>query len=156
MSYLDQLRALDVDGEFLEMPKSPSVESVETPSEPSLDTLDPDTAPTGHSQKIRGFTIAELCTAASDDWPLLQANPAALDAFALALEIRAQRERGERPEHYTQAVTCNGCGPVWLWEDAPATVAACPWCLNRAGGKPVPVPPELVLEVREQARGKTA
>jgi hypothetical protein len=29
---------------------------------------------------------------------------------------------------------------VLLWEGAPARVIACPWCLNRAAGKPVPRP----------------
>lgn len=142
MSYLDMLRTLDDTANFSEAPKSASVESVEsveTPSKPSIDTLD--TTPTGPFQKIHGFDLPELKAAAGDDWPELEADPAALEAFALALSIRRQRDQGDRPKHYTQAAICDGCGPVWLWPGAPARVAACPWCMNRAAGKPVPHPP---------------
>ena len=65
-------------------------------------------------------------------------------AMLRALEaesVRGQRERGERPPTYTQAATCDACGPVWLWPGAPARVLACPWCFNRRAGKPVPQPP---------------
>ncbi len=139
MNYLDMLRTLDDDGIFSEMPKSPTVETVETTSKPSIDSFD--STPTGPFQKIHGIDPADLRAEAGADWPLLEADPEALDAFALALSIRRQRDRGERPEHYTQAATCGACGPVWLWEGAPAHVAACPWCFNRAAGKPNPRPP---------------
>ncbi|WP_295885522.1 hypothetical protein [uncultured Thiohalocapsa sp.] len=140
MRFLDRLRTLDDAANFSEMPGSPSAKSVETPSKPSIDTFD--TAPTGPFQKIHGFDLPELKAAAGDDWPELEANPEALDAFALALSIRWQREGGERPESYTQTAICDGCGPVWLWPGAPARVIACPWCFNVAAGKPVPRPPQ--------------
>jgi hypothetical protein len=139
MRYLDRLRTLDEVANFSEMPKSPSVESVETPSEPSIDTFD--TTPTGTFQKIHGIDPADLQAEAGPDWPLLEADHEALDAFALAVSIRRQRERGDRPALYTQPAHCAGCGPVWLWEGAPAHLIACPWCFNRVAGKPIPRPP---------------
>jgi hypothetical protein len=87
---------------------------------------------------VNGIHIAELRALAGADWPELERDPALLATFAHAVEIRKMRERGEIPPHYTKSVTCERCGPVMLWEGAPNTVVGCPWCLNRAAGKPAP------------------
>lgn len=64
--------------------------------------------------------------------------PETLRAYAEAVAERLQRERGEVPAHYTAVTTCNGCGPVPIFEGAPAHIAGCPWCWNRAKGLPIP------------------
>lgn len=63
-------------------------------------------------------------------------------AYANALHARAARRAGNVPAGWAQPCRCDGCGPVWLWADAPAHVIACPWCWNRAAGAPVPSPLE--------------
>lgn len=89
-----------------------------------------------------GFTLPDLATAAGEDWPEIMNRPVALQAFALLLRTHAQRDRGERPEHYTRPALCATCGPVWLWEPGPARVVACPWCLcPPPAGVKIPRPP---------------
>ena len=85
-------------------------------------------------------TMTDLEAAAGDDWPEVRRRPEVLEALTAALETGAMRERGEIPSHYTQASLCAHCGPVWLWEGAPAAVQGCPWCFNRAAGRPIPRP----------------
>ena len=97
-------------------------------------------APAERAEGVGGFTLAELEAAAGADWPAVRDRPEALDALSHLLTIRALRERGERPGHYTRASTCAACGPVWLWEGAPARVLGCPWCFNRVAGRPIPRP----------------
>ncbi len=91
-----------------------------------------------YGRRVHGILLAELRELAYGDWPLLQDDPELLDAFAHAVRTRRMRERGEVPPEYTSIVECARRGPVPLWEGAPATVQACPWCLNRAAGRPVP------------------
>ena len=79
---------------------------------------------------LYGFTLPELQTAAGEDWPEIAAHPDTLQAFAFLRRTRAQRARGERPEHYMRAALCERCGPVWLWDPGPARVLACPWCTD--------------------------
>ena len=86
-----------------------------------------------------GFTLAELEAEAADDWQEIQHDPGQLEAFAHALKTTRTRQRGERPDHYTKAVECAVCGPVWLWDGAPDKVQGCPWCLN-SGHIPRPGP----------------
>lgn len=140
MSYLDQLRTLEEPPKISESAKSPSVKSTETLDSTPFDTFD--TTPTGAFPKIRGIPLPRIKAAAGDDWPAIKADQDALEALALALVTRQQREHGTRPEHYTQRAHCEACGPVWLWEGAPARVLACPWCFNRTAGKPIPRPPK--------------
>lgn len=94
--------------------------------------------------------LERLEAAAGPDWPELQADPETLAAFARAMLDREARERGERPEGWTQAATCERCGPVWLWVGAPEVVAACPWCFNRLVGRPLPRPAPVVCAECEQ------
>jgi hypothetical protein len=61
-------------------------------------------------------------------------------AYIHALHARAARRAGQVPANWTSASRCEGCGPVWLWPDAPLHVIACPWCWNRIAGLPVPSP----------------
>jgi hypothetical protein len=89
---------------------------------------------------IRAYDLAELRAAAGEDWPEIKNQPEALEAFAHALKTRAMRAQGKVPAHYTQTVECAHCGPVWLWEGAPKQVLGCPWCFNRAKGRPIPRP----------------
>ncbi len=77
--------------------------------------------------------------AAAGDWPYLQAHPKQLEAFRRAVAIQEMRRLGERPPHYTRAAFCAHCGPVWLWETAPARVLGCPWCLNEERHFPRPL-----------------
>jgi len=61
-------------------------------------------------------------------------------AYARALLASDGRRRGAVPVDWTSACRCQGCGPVLLWDDAPLRVLACPWCLNRLHGLPIPRP----------------
>jgi len=47
-------------------------------------------------------------------------------------------DRGKRPSDYTAHATCRHCGPIWLWFSG--AVPDCPWCWNRAAGRPIPRP----------------
>ena len=87
-----------------------------------------------------GLGLSDLESAAGKDWPEVLSSPDLAEALAGAVATRRMRERGERPQHYTQRATCAGCGPVWLWEGAPLNVLGCPWCFNRISGKPIPTP----------------
>lgn len=61
-------------------------------------------------------------------------------AYARALLARDGRRAGYVPTGWTLAGHCNGCGPVWLWPEAPPQLVACPWCWNRIAALPVPSP----------------
>jgi len=63
-----------------------------------------------------------------------------LRAYLRAVLRGASMDAGNVPEVYTQASRCDGCGPVWLWPDAPPRVKACPWCFRRKAGRPIPRP----------------
>lgn len=47
---------------------------------------------------------------------------------------------GVVPEGWTEPVTCQGCGPLYLWPGCPSHVIACPWCRHRKAGVVVPRP----------------
>lgn len=72
-----------------------------------------------------------LQAAAGDDWPQVADRPEALEVLADLLRLRAERANAERPAHYTRVALCQGCGPVFLWPEAPEVVRGCPWCLVR-------------------------
>lgn len=61
-------------------------------------------------------------------------------AYLRALDRGTVMDAGIAPEGYTEAAHCDGCGPVWLWQGAPASVVACPWCFRRKAGKSLPRP----------------
>lgn len=63
--------------------------------------------------------------------------------YLRALHRGADMDAGIIPAGYSQAAYCNGCGPVWLWPEAPAHVIACPWCFRRKAGRPFPRPPAV-------------
>jgi len=63
-----------------------------------------------------------------------------LRAYLRALVTAAMMDAGEAPAGYSHAVQCDGCGPVWLWPEAPERVKACPWCFRRKAGKRIPRP----------------
>jgi hypothetical protein len=63
-----------------------------------------------------------------------------LRAYLRALDRGTVMDCGIAPAGYTQAVHCDRCGPVWLWQGAPARVVACPWCFRRRAGKKLPRP----------------
>ena len=78
---------------------------------------------------------------APEDIAALRAGRLSLDelrAFAVLVAQRRQMDRGIRPDHYTETAICTHCGPVWLWFSG--EVLGCPWCWNRASGKPIPRP----------------
>ena len=81
--------------------------------------------------------IAELEQAAGEDWPEVRDDPSVVEALAHAVITRRQRERGECPPHWTAHGECACCGPVFLWPGSPARVLGCPWCFNRAEGRPI-------------------
>lgn len=116
-------------------------------------------APDGHSQEIaapHGEAMRARLLALSTDggWDAahvhrLEADELAachgwpvdvLRAYLLALDWDATMDAGRAPPGYTVPATCRGCGPVWLWPGAPATVTACPWCFRRKAGKAIPRP----------------
>ncbi len=61
-------------------------------------------------------------------------------AVEYAEDVAHLRKKGIRPPSYTDEATCDHCGPVYLWRDAPHRVAVCPWCRNTRLGLPVPRP----------------
>ena len=63
-----------------------------------------------------------------------------LRAYLRALDRGTDMDRGIAPGGYTQASHCDGCGPVWLWQGAPARLVACPWCFRRKAVKALPRP----------------
>lgn len=67
----------------------------------------------------------------------------ALRVFLRALARSQRMAAGDVPEGWTRAVTCDGCGPVLLWPEAPAVVIACPWCWHRKAGRAIPRPREV-------------
>lgn len=64
----------------------------------------------------------------------------ALRAYLRALDRGTVMDCGIAPDGYAQTAHCEGCGPVWLWQGAPARVIACPWCFRRKAGKVLPRP----------------
>lgn len=75
---------------------------------------------------------------APEEWAALEAAPSLLAAYRRADEVRRIREAGQIPDGYTAQTRCDGCGPVPIWSGAPAQVLGCPWCLERAQGRPIP------------------
>lgn len=72
------------------------------------------------------------------DWANGSLSSACLKAFAESLVQRREMAAGKIPPHYTERATCQGCGPVWLWFEG--EILGCPWCWNRAAGRPIPTP----------------
>ncbi|SDX64044.1 hypothetical protein [Thiocapsa roseopersicina] len=105
--------------------------------------LHPD--PTEARPDWHGFTAGALQAAAGEDWPEVATRPEVLAALALLLRTQAQRDRGERPEHYNGIALCETCGPIWIYDRAPGPLLACPWCMATKPGAPVPRP-NLELE----------
>lgn len=64
-----------------------------------------------------------------------------LRAYLRALARSQHMAAGKVPEAWTRAADCAGCGPVLLWLNSPAAVAACPWCWHRRMGTLAPQPP---------------
>ena len=107
------------------------------------------TAASEDTQRLRLIRIAQgaaldvrrtLRLAHGDLDTLAGCTDAEVLAYARALHARAERHAGRVPTLWAQACRCNGCGPVWLWPDAPVQVIACPWCWNRIAGLHVPTP----------------
>ena len=65
----------------------------------------------------------------------------ALLTYLRLLERSERIAAGQQPPELTQPAHCDGCGPVWLHEGAPARVRACAWCFRRKAGKAIPRPP---------------
>ncbi len=79
-----------------------------------------------------------LAPEASADWRQGAIGSDTLTAFACLLARRREMDRGKRPSDYTAHATCRHCGPIWLWFSG--AVPDCPWCWNRAAGRPIPRP----------------
>lgn len=91
--------------------------------------------------QVEGMDARRTVRMAGRDLDALAAcTDAEVLAYARALLARAARRSGHVPAGWSQACQCTGCGPVWLWQAAPARVIACPWCWNRRDGLPVPCP----------------
>lgn len=90
--------------------------------------------------RLHGFTLAQLQAVVGNDWGAISGDSRALETLSLALQTRAMREHGQCPPHYTKAALCRFCGPVALWPSAPTFVNGCPWCMNRAQLRPIPLP----------------
>lgn len=79
-------------------------------------------------------TILETWTA--DDFAACDGLPdETLRACLRALCRSTTMDGGTVPVDYTQAALCESCGPVWLWQGAPALLWGCPWCIRRKAGK---------------------
>ena len=74
--------------------------------------------------------------------PTVTEATSAEEAAAIAYCERVARDRaaGRVPGSYTATTHCRGCGTVPIFAGAPVRVDACPWCLNRAKGLPIPRP----------------
>lgn len=86
---------------------------------------------------LRDEHLPDSLLSRDDSLPLQLAglDSAGLRAYARALSRSDTMDAGMVPADYTQAGLCEGCGSVWLWEDAPARLRACPWCFRRNAGK---------------------
>ena len=73
----------------------------------------------------------DACAAESD---------ATLTTYLQVLVRRKAMGDGIVPDGWTAGVACRGCGPVLLWPECPPKLIACPWCLIRKAGKPLPRP----------------
>ena len=73
-----------------------------------------------------------------EDWCKGDISTETLAAFVRSLMQRREMDQGKVPAHYTKRATCRHCGPVWLW--FAGEVQGCPWCWNRAAGRPIPRP----------------
>ena len=82
--------------------------------------------------------LGELADLANDEWPEILGNPHDLKVYCEMSQITKMREKGEVPHHYTATTICMSCGPVPIWEGCEPKVVGCPWCLNRAAGRPLP------------------
>jgi hypothetical protein len=69
-----------------------------------------------------------------------------LTSYLHALQTTADRKAGIVPEGYNDVAYCEECGPVWLF--TPGAFHGCPWCWNRAHGKPIPRPPVRCIDCR--------
>ena len=92
--------------------------------------------------KCTSVTPAEVRSTMSDDdvedWYLGVISIEALTAFAKLITQRREMDYGYIPNSYTKQAQCAHCGPVWLW--VTGCVQGCPWCWNRAAGRPIPRP----------------
>ncbi len=86
----------------------------------------------------RAFQDEAKLRADIEDWRKGDISTETLAAFARSLVQRHGMEQGVVPAHYTERATCKHCGPVWLW--FAGEVLGCPWCWNRAAGRPIPRP----------------
>lgn len=59
----------------------------------------------------------------------------ALRAYLRMLACSRHMAAGNVPEEWSRASECAGCGAMLLWQEAPASVVACPWCLHRKAGR---------------------
>ncbi len=73
-----------------------------------------------------------------EDWYNDKMSINELEAFSSSLVQRKVMDQGKTPSHYTQKAICKWCGPIWLWISE--EVLGCPWCWNRATGKPISHP----------------
>ena len=153
MSWAQRLEAIrkNAKGPGGELPKVPKVGFVTfgtTPDATSAKNSAPQTAaePDALRAKLReladreglplalvdGLTDADL--APENGAPML--GDAALVRWLHTRHENARMRQGIVPPGWTQASYCHHCGPVKLWQGAPATVLGCPWChVRRAGGK---------------------
>jgi hypothetical protein len=100
-----------------------------------------------------GLPVAVTEALSPDDLAACSELPdSALTAYLRALDRGRIMDRGSVPEGYTQPSHCEGCGPVWLWEGAPRSVLACPWCFRRAACRPIPRPPVTCGRCRHYQR----
>lgn len=73
---------------------------------------------------------------------------AELLGYLRALVARQRMDGGMVPLEWGGDVagTCEGCGPVLLWDTCPPHVLACPWCWNRRSGLSVPMALSQVMQ----------
>lgn len=94
-----------------------------------------------HLAEAEGVDAANVHRLTGEDVAACEGlDDSGLRAYLRALVKSARMDAGMVPADYTHAVQCDGCGPVWLWAEAPERVKACPWCFRRKAGKRIPRP----------------
>lgn len=87
-----------------------------------------------------GVSEDELKQFLRSDWDDYKDNPEALIAWSDLLVKNRLIDQGIPPSNFTAITLCNTCGEVLVPPELAndGHVLGCPWCFNRAKGKPIP------------------
>jgi len=110
------------------------------PQKPAEPSIFADIADSAYRVSVEDSTklLEALASEDIEEWRKGGIGVDTLHAFARSLVQRRDMAQGKRPAHYTERATCKHCGLMWLCFSG--EVLGCPWCWNRAAGKPMPRP----------------